>query len=228
MKCLYVIANYLDGRQKFFEEHYLPRMEKFAQLHEYDILLSSGGELFRGNPTWWKFTKLGELLDQYDEVLHLDADMRIDKFDNDYPCNKSFTIAVDNGNTFCMGSFKIKNNEWSRKLVKDILREDIWETNKDKEFFRNFREQAVFYHLCGIPSHSWIPFPSLSDFGWNSFDCEYSISELHEHVEVLGPEWNTTLLEEEPAGFLMQYNILKSKKEDTIIRHFAGGQIWRA
>jgi hypothetical protein len=25
---------------------------------------------------------------------------------------------------------------------------------------------------------------------------------------------------------LMQYNITKSKKEDTIIRHFAGGQQW--
>jgi hypothetical protein len=26
---------------------------------------------------------------------------------------------------------------------------------------------------------------------------------------------------------LMKYNITKSKKEDTIIRHFAGGQVWK-
>jgi hypothetical protein len=45
----------------------------------------------------------------------------------------------------------------------------------------------------------------------------------------LGPEWNTTLLEEEfdiTPDYLKKYNIVKSKKADTKIRHFAGGQPW--
>ena len=45
-----------------------------------------------------------------------------------------------------------------------------------------------------------------------------------------GPEWDTTLLEEEAedrvSEALQKYNIVKSKKEDTIVRHFAGGQPW--
>ena len=56
------------------------------------------------------------------------------------------------------------------------------------------------------------------------------VPELEEHVEIRGPEWNTTLLEddaEDPVTQqLMKYNITKSKKEDTIIRHWAGGQPW--
>ena len=53
---------------------------------------------------------------------------------------------------------------------------------------------------------------------------------LYKNVQIRGPEWNTTLLEEEQddviSKSLQQYNIVKSKKEDTIIRHWAGGQKW--
>jgi hypothetical protein len=62
-----------------------------------------------------------------DELLHMDADMRIDKFDEDYPCDKSFSVAIDNGNSFCMGSYKLKVNSWTRSLVDNILDESLWE-----------------------------------------------------------------------------------------------------
>jgi hypothetical protein len=237
-KILFVIANYKDERQQFFEQHFSPRNQKFADIHGYDYMTSKGGEIFRGNPTWWKFTLVKEMLNdgtlnEGDELLHLDADMRIDKFDNDYPCDKSFSVCIDNGNTFCMGSYKMKINDWTKKLVDNILDENLWQKKKNDPHWQAFREQAAFYTLCGIVSHSWISFLTLPNYGWHqnkTEDTKYSISELNEHVQVLGPEWNTTLLSEEfseigPA--LMQYNITKSKKEDTIIRHFAGGQTWK-
>ena len=63
-----------------------------------------------------------------------------------------------------------------------------------------------------------------------SEDTFYSLEDLDKNVEIKGPEWNTTLLAEEQddpvSKSLQQYNIVKSKKEDTIIRHFAGGQPW--
>ena len=190
-----------------------------------------------GNPTWWKFTLVRDMLNDGtlkdgDELLHMDADMRIDKFDNDYPCDKSFSVAIDNGNSFCMGSYKLKVNDWSKNLINNILDESLWQKRKDDPHWQSFREQAAFYTLCGIVPHSWTSFLTLPDYGWHqnkSEDTKYSVSELHERVQILGPEWNTTLLDEEswiigPA--LMQYNITKSKKEDTIIRHFAGGQQW--
>lgn len=237
-KILFVIANYKDERQQFFEQHFSPRNQKFADMHGYDYMTSKGSEIFRGNPTWWKFTLVKEMLNdgtlnEGDELLHLDADMRIDKFDNDYPCDKSFSVCIDNGNTFCMGSYKMKINDWTKKLVDNILDENLWQKKKNDPHWQAFREQAAFYTLCGIVPHSWISFLTLPNYGWHqnkTEDTKYSISELNEHVQVLGPEWNTTLLSEEfseigPA--LMQYNITKSKKEDTIIRHFAGGQTWK-
>lgn len=238
-KILFVIANYPDQKQSFFEQNFSPRNQKFANIHNYEYVVSKGGVLFRNNPTWWKFTILQEMIDKGqlqdgDEVLHLDADMRIDKFDNDYPCNKSFTVAIDNGNTFCMGSYKIKINDWSKNLVKNILDEDLWNKKRYDNHWEAFREQAAFYTLCGIQAHSWIPFFELPDFGWHSNkteDTKYEIDELYQHVELLGPEWNTTLLAEEMHNapeYLHKFNIVKSKKSDTIIRHFAGGQTWQA
>jgi hypothetical protein len=237
-KILFVIANYKDQRQQFFEEHFSPRNKKFADIHGYEYVVSSGGPLVRNNPTWWKFTLVKEMIDSGllqhgDELLHLDADMRIDKFEKDYPCDKSFSICIDNGNTFCMGSYKLKINDWSINLINNILDEKLWQKKKDDPHWQAFREQAAFYILCGIVPHSWIPFLELPDYGWHqnkSEDTKYSVDELYKNVQVLGPEWNTTLLAEEYAEIgpaLMQYNITKSKKEDTIIRHFAGGQQWR-
>lgn len=232
-KALVVIANYSDHRQGFFESHFSPRMEKFASMHGYEYIISKGGELFRNNPTWWKFTIVRDLFSDYDQILHLDADMRIDKFDLDYPCNKSFTVTIDNGNTFCMGSYNIKTNDWSRRLVDNILDDRLFNKMKDDHHWVNFREQAAFYSLCGIPSHSWIPFFDLPNNGYHNAltdNVVYSVAELDEHVELLRPEWNTTLLQEEADQIgpsLMQYNIVRSTKAETRIRHFAGGQQWR-
>lgn len=237
-KILFVIANYKDSRQAFFENFFSPLNKKFADIHGYEYIVSKGGDLFRNNPTWWKFTLVRDMINDGtlsvgDELLHLDADMRIDKFDKDYPCDKSFSVCIDNGNSFCMGSYKMKINDWSINLVNNILDESLWQKCRYEPHWQAFREQAAFYTLCGIIPHSWIPFLDLPNYGWHqnkTDNTKYSIDELHANVQVLGPEWNTTLLEEEaeitdPA--LMQYNITKSKKADTIIRHFAGGQQWR-
>jgi hypothetical protein len=74
----------------------------------------------------------------------------------------------------------------------------------------------------------------MPNYGWHSAYNEnetyYSIDDLYEHVEVRSPEWNTTLLTEEQSDpvseWLQQYNIVSSQKENTIIRHWAGGQPW--
>ena len=134
-----------------------------------------------------------------------------------------------------MGNYTITVNDWSIDLINRILSEDSYQKLKTAQHWIDFREQAAWYTLTGTPSHSWTSFFELDNYGWHnsvSFDTHYSIEELHEHVEVRGPEWNTTLLKEEAedpvSKSLQQYNIVKSKKEDTIVRHFAGGQPWNA
>ena len=89
------------------------------------------------------------------------------------------------------------------------------------------REQSSWYSLAGIKRHSDEPFWNYPNNGWHSAKDEwtlYSLDELNEHVEVLPTEWNVTELAGESS---CEFLINKVKKEDVIIRHFAGGQQWR-
>jgi hypothetical protein len=132
-----------------------------------------------------------------------------------------------------MGNYSITVNEWSIDLINRILSEDLYQKLKDTDHWQNFREQAAWYTLSGILPHSWVSFFDMPNYGFHSTvspDLCYSLEDLDKHVEIRGPEWDTTLLAEEAADpvsqALQKYNIVKSKKEDTIVRHFAGGQTW--
>ena len=119
-------------------------------------------------------------------------------------------------------------------MINLILDDERWERLKHTNHGSNFREQAMWYFLCGIMPHSWNSFLQMPNYGWYSKydekETHYSLDELYDHVEIRDPEWNTTLLSEEQSDpvsqSLQKYNIVKSKKEDTIIRHWAGGQPW--
>ena len=171
-------------------------------------------------------------------ITHIDADMCVVKTDMPYETSKSFSYSIDSGNTHCMGNYSIKINEWSRKLVDNILSEKRFDALNDVQtrhdrfgyinsFWHEFREQASWYSLAGIKRHSDEPFWNYPNNGWHSAKDEwtlYSLDELNEHVEVLPTEWNVTELAGESS---CEFLINKVKKEDVIIRHFAGGQQWR-
>lgn len=241
-KILFVIANYNDDRQNFFYNYYSPRNKKFAEIHGYDYIVSKGGKLVRGNPTWWKFSLVRDMinnneLEDGDKLVHLDADMRINKFDQDFPCSKSFSYAIDSGNSHCMGCYAINVNEWTRNLLDLILSEYRFISLSKKitvheafgysnSFWSEFREQASWYSLAGIKRHSNESFFNLPDYGWHSDkneDTIYSLNELYNNVEILPTEWNVTEMDGESSCI---FNINKCKREDVIIRHFAGGQCW--
>lgn len=229
-KFLLVIANYKDHRQNIFDNQISPRNKEFAQQHGYEYIVSKGGDIVRGNPTWWKFTIPAQMYNQGvlrdgDTLLHLDADMVFHKLDRDYPCDKSFSYSIDNGNTHCMGNYSLKINQWSKKMINYILSEELFLKMKTDHHWLGFREQAAWYTLSGVCHHSWVPFLDMPNYGWHSKftdETRYSVRELQEHVQVLGPEWNTTLID--PGN---RYYIQPSDPKDTIIRHFAGGQPWK-
>lgn len=244
MKYLMVIASYNDNRQKFFEEYMSPRNKEYCQQHGYEYLEIRGPlQKVRGSYTWLKFSKVIDLLNQGvlkqgDTLCHLDADMCIAKPELEYPSNKSFTYAIDSGNTHCMGNYCLKINDWSVKMVNLIMDEFRFMALNDvvtrhdffghySSFWHEFREQASWYSLAGIKRHSNEPFWNLPNNGWHSDANKwtvYSLDELGEHVDVLPTEWNVTELESESECTFL---INKVKKEDVIIRHFAGGQRWR-
>ena len=245
-KYLMVIASYPDWRQEFFENFMSPRNKEYCKRHGVVYLeYTNKQELapYRGNFTWLKFTLVRDLLESGklqdgDILTHLDADMCYAKIDKEYITSKSFSYSIDSGNTHCMGSYSIKINDWSKTLISNILSEERYNKLNDihsiheafghmSSFWHEFREQASWYSLAGIKRHSWEPFWNLPDYGWHSNKSEnvlYSLEELYEHVEVLPTIWNVTELVGESG---CEFNINNTKKEDVIIRHFAGGQPWR-
>jgi len=240
-KYFLVIARYKNEKQEIFDNHISPINQRYCDKHGFEYVVIRNDEpleLIRDNPTWWKFSivqdwiKTGKVKEG-DIITHFDADMVITKDDQSYQTDKSFSYAIDNGNTHCMGNYSVTINDWSKDLIDRILDEDFFQKMKNTPHWQEFREQAAWYTLAGILSHSWISFFDMPNYGFHSTvspDLYYSVEDLDKHVEVRGPEWNTTLLAEEAddpvSESLQKYNIIKSKKEDTIVRHFAGGQPW--
>lgn len=243
-KYMVVLANYPDWRQEFFHTYMSPRNKEYCKIHNYEYLEYIGPQKpFRDHPTWWKFTTVRDLITngsvkEGDIITHIDADMCIHNLDIPYPTNKSFSYCIDSGNTHCMGSYSIRVNDWSQKMIDLILDEDRYNALNDvvsvhehfghtSSFWHEFREQASWYSLAGIKRHSGIPFYNLAHYGWHSTKNEwtvYSLEELYENVEILPTCWNVT---EIPGESWCEFNINQVSKNDVIIRHFAGGQPWR-
>jgi hypothetical protein len=237
-KILYVIADYKDNRQNIFDTNYSIKNKQYADKWGYEYKVFKNLPPFRGNPTWFMFTVLRDLmsnsLQDGDVVLKLDADMCITNMSEDYYTGKSFVYSIDNGNSHCMGSFSMTINPWTRKLVNDILDDRTYDKYKEHPFWQTFREQAAWYFLAGIQQHSWTPFFDLPNNGFHSkiWDSNtYNLENLIANVDVKDSTWNNTLLAEEAESpqerFLQKYNINRTEKKDCKIRHFAGGQTWR-
>lgn len=238
-KFLFVIARYKDNRQNLFEQYISPKNEDYCRRHgmEY-ILVDNSWNLpdFRGNITWHKFLLLKFFLEEGrikrgDSVVHFDADMVIVKPELEYKTDKSFSYAIDNCNSHCMGNFCINVNDWSVKLVENILDENFYQQNKESKHWKRFREQAAWYSLAGIDPFFHGSYLETTNNGFLNIPAKYSLEELIENVEVKTPIWDCTLLEEEVdnpvARSLSRLYKNKTKKNETIIRHFAGKQPWR-
>lgn len=242
-KYLLVLSNYTDYRKEFFEKYISVRNKEYCKIHNYEYIEINNFEKIRDKYGWVKPFKINELIETFflkenDKLLCLDADILIVKPELEFPVNKSFTYSIDTGNTHCMGAYSITINEWTKRLFKNIISEERYNKLKDKqtihERFKNyssfwdiFYDQASWYSLAGIKRHSDIPFKDLKDFGWHSDkneDTVYSLEELYENIEILNSNWNVTEFVPETGG---TFYINKVKKEDVILRHFAGGQKWR-
>ena len=244
-KYLMVISRYADLRQNFFDEHMSVRNREYCKIHDFQYIEIKDDiplELFRQNPTWWKFTLVRDMirsgkLKEGDILTHLDADMAIYNTSIDYSTKKSFAYSIDSGNTHCMGNYSIRVNDWSIEMIDLVLDEERFQIFKNKRsihpvvgswcFWDWFREQASWYSLAGIKEHSDISFWELPNYGWHSAktdDTIYSIDDLNNNVEILPTAWNVTEMEgESDCVFLIN----KVEKKDVFIRHFAGGQPWR-
>lgn len=219
MKYLFVISDYFDYRQKIFDDIISPRNKEYCDYHgmKYIVIGKEHGlKPFRGSHTWnkWKviqdLIKSGKLEDD-DIIIQQDADVLWRDKESTYVPDehKSMTICVDSGGTFCNGIFGLRINDWTKKLVDNILDEKIYNrmlseytihegfpNDPPSVFVNSFREQAVFYNLFGIKRHSWIPFDELPNCGVHSnktVDTLYNIDDFNNHIQILPVEYNLTI-----------------------------------
>lgn len=245
-KTLFVISKYNDNRQKIFDEIISPRNKQYCEKHNFkyvEIKNETPLALIRNNPIWWKFFIIKDLVDKNklndgDIITALDADMYIVDIESKLYTNKSFTYSIDSGNTHCLGWYSLTINEWSKQLINNIVDEKRYiklinkqtlhpRFNTYSSLWQIWAEQASWYSLAGIKRHSDISFWNLDNNGFNSEiteDVIYSIDELKQNVEILKTEFNVTEWEGESS---CEFNINNNvKRENVIIRHFAGGQDW--
>lgn len=236
---LFQIAEYHDYRQQVYNNILSPRHKQYCDLHdiEYRSFLKKP-DTGRPNPIWGKLFKMRELmkdLQEDDVITVLDADMMIvDLNINLVPEDgKSMCYAIDNGNTHCQGLYSYRINDWSRKVVDRLLDETRYQKFGHFPEWNEWAEQASWYFLTGVPRHSWTPFWLMPNFGFHNHDygddLRLTLDEIFDNVQLLPAEYNTTILEEEQEGAassLQRYRINSSRREDTKLRHWAGGQRW--
>lgn len=248
-KILFVIARYNDYRQEIFDKIISPRNKLYCEKHGYkyvEIRNNHKLPLFSRNSdvTWCKFTIVKELIDNNivndgDIITHLDADIYIYNLEKSLVSERSFTYAIDTGNTHCMGWYSLIINEWSKKMIYTLLDEKRHDKmssefvyhdglNSNFSYMYQGKEQGAWYVMAGIKCHSNTPFNQLPNNGWHSYVTDntvYSLEELYENVEIFPLEYNITELEGESD---CRWNIYKwtRPKNEVVLRHFAGGQNW--
>ena len=120
-------ARYKNEKQEIFDNLISPINQRYCDKHGFEYVVICNEEpleLVRNNPTWWKFTIVQNWINngklkKGDILTHFDADMVITKDDKPYQTNKSFSYAIDNGNTHCMGNYTITVNSsgaWNGNL----------------------------------------------------------------------------------------------------------------
>lgn len=245
-----------NGEKKFLYNQYAqPRFKKYCELHGLEFLEFNETNFkiqtlhpefdARENMHFNRWIKFKELLDNEkikdgDYIYNFDADIFIKEINEFITPEKSFTYAIDSGNTHCFGFFILKITPFSRKLIDLIINRERWLKLKDYIFFNehynnystwHIADQQMFYTCAGIKPHSWKSFYELSDYGWHSYPTEhtvFSLKDLYDNIHVLPTEWNVTQLIDETGsnGKRNIYDIVHSTREKAIFRHFAGGQYW--
>lgn len=213
-----------DYRYKIFNDQIKKRNIEYSDRHGFEYLHINELEMFRDHYSWSRLKKAREIMNELsdgDIISNIDADMCIVDGSLPFESEKSFSYSIDTGNSHCIGSWSIKVNNWSRNLIDNLLNDEIYSDLKNDPFVKSWKEQAIYYYLCGIKKHSWECFLSMDNFGFGSEInkyTKYTIDELKENVNLLSSNWNVSLIEGNKY-YICGYN-------NIIIRHWGGGQIW--
>jgi hypothetical protein len=237
-RILLVVADYPDARQRVFDVLFSPRNEAYCAHHGWEYMVSKGDD-FRHIKNWSK-VKIAERmirrreLKDGDSIVVMDADMVIANGVQPFVTTKSISYAIDSCNTHCTGFVIFNVDDWTRSFLDRLLDEDLFWRHCDETRWRDWCEQAAWYAIAGIDLEETKSCFTLPHYGWHSKpgpEVCMTLDELHAHVEIRGPEWDATLVDEEidnSGAFALQARYVnRVRRQDAIIRHFCGSQRWR-
>lgn len=152
----------------------IPTLYLYAKNHNYDIFIPSDNFFTESTkqlpPSWWKIDIIEHLLSIYDQVLWIDADVMICRFEDDISqsldTNKDFGLVVhetSDGQVPNCGVWLLNRSclSWLSELRKftSFERSQCW------------WEQAALLYLMGIdPDSKNIQLPQESKISWQSLD----------------------------------------------------------
>lgn len=252
-KFFITIPNYPGTRQELYLKYNSPRIKKYCDMHGFKLIEATPDKLTLPpvmvhpfNPRddkrfarWWlcKLAIDQGIVNDGDIISYIDCDVFVAKLDQPLLTNKSFTYAIDSGNSHNTGVFSLKVNAFTKKLIKVILDQERFDKLRTFNVYRENlnthapmcdHDQDAFYHAAGIKAHSWVPFTELPNNGFHSNKNEHTffdLPELIENIEILPVEWNVTQLLEETGenGKRNVYDIIQTTKDRVRLRHFTGG-----
>lgn len=169
-----VITSFGIGNHRRFLSLSIPTFYLYAQNHQYDIFLPNES-FFSENikilpPSWWKIEIIQYLLEKYEQVLWLDADVVICQFEHDISDsldkNTDFGVVVhetNDGSVPNCGVWLLNRNclNWldSLKSFSNFRRSQCW------------WEQAALLHILGInPDDQKIILPETYPIPWTKLD----------------------------------------------------------
>ena len=165
----------------------VPTLYLYADNHNYDIFLPSNdffSEKSKANPpSWWKLDVIEYLFNTYDQVLWLDADVIICRFEED------ISVKVNSKDDFGAVVHETPDGQ--------ILNCGVWFLNKSSlkwlsslKSYNKFKrsscwwEQAALLHIMGMnPDDEYIKIPEHCGISWTQLDYSWN-PHINDHRKI--------------------------------------------
>ncbi len=233
-KIFLTMCAYPDGHEmlKIYHEKVRPRFVKFSEMHGFEFVEFTedvSGRNWSWARLFWCKRRMETLVDG-DIITMMDADCCI--VDGRYPPEwpGDFSVARESTGVLCAGLFSIRVSEWSRKFIDTICSEELHYKNRDLQSWSVWHENDAIYHMLGL---NWGE--QMDQIGTRD-TTPFTKQELLERVHIIPVEWNVTV---DPDDYIPAMDKtdevlrdcyrpdLHKSIDETLVRHFAGGRIYK-
>lgn len=182
-----VIASFGIGEHSRLLSLAIPTFYLYAHNHNYDIFLPSNdffSNKTKENPaSWWKLDIIEYLFNTYDQVLWLDADVIICRFEED------ISTKINSQDDFAAVVHETPDGQ--------VLNCGVWLLNKSStkwlsslRSYNSFRrsacwwEQAALLHIMGMnPDDPKITLPEKCNIAWTQLDYSWN-PHINDHRKI--------------------------------------------